>query len=108
MSLKIRIDLLFGLLLFLGLATDIGRMVATARSRVEAEGQAMTRISRDFAATALANLQGAADPEAGMRQFVERLGALRHVRIAFAADGRNEALLQMAPDSDRLSAPRWL
>ncbi len=83
-SLKVRLDLLFGLLLFLGLAADIGRMVSDAGPRVRAEGEAMTRISRDFVIAALVNLNGVPDPEAKLPQLISSLGALRHIRISYA------------------------
>ena len=48
MSLKLRIDILIGALLFFGLAADIGRMIVAAGSRVRIESESMTRITRDF------------------------------------------------------------
>ena len=107
MSLKLRIDILFGLLLFLGLAADIGRMALDARSRVQAENDGMTRITRDFVSASLANLPAGADAEARLSQLARSLGELRHVRILFARDSAAAASALLAPDASRLTAPRW-
>ena len=39
MSLKLRIDILIGVLLFFGLAADIGRMIVAAGARVRIESE---------------------------------------------------------------------
>lgn len=107
MSLKVRIDLLFGLLLLLGLAADIGHMALNARARVQAEGAAMTRVTRDFVEAALASFHGAPDPEDGLRQLVRNLDSLRHVRIAFVRNPGDAAAAALAPDEARREAPKW-
>ena len=107
MSLKVRIDLLFGLLLFLGLAADIGHMALNARARVQAEGAAMTRVTRDFVEAALVSFHGAPDPEESLRQLVRNLDSLRHVRIAFVRNGAEAANAALAPDEARREAPSW-
>lgn len=107
MSLKVRIDLLFGLILFLGLAADIGRMAFNARARVEAEGAAMTRVTRDFVEAALTSLRGAPDPEESLRQLAHSLDSLRHVRIAFVHDPAAAAAAALIPDESRREAPAW-
>lgn len=107
MSLKLRIDLLIGLLLFLGLAADIGRMVVAAGSRVQVESDGMMRISRDFISASLGNLPAGANEDESLRQLATNLGALRHVRIMFAKDARAVAAAQLAPDQSRLTAPEW-
>ncbi|MGO9390720.1 ATP-binding protein [Rhodoblastus sp.] len=107
LSLKARIDLLFGLLLFLGLAADIGRMIAEARPRVQVEDEAMTRLARDFVVAALANLQESPDPERGLTQTLASLGPLRHVRIGFAGDAAKAAAGFVGGQSDRGRAPDW-
>jgi two-component system, NarL family, sensor histidine kinase UhpB len=107
LSLKVRIDLLFGLLLFFGLAADLGRMIAEAGPRVRAEDGAMTHISRDFAAAALASLKDSPDPEAGLRQMLASLGPLRHVRIGFAKSGEATPVALPASEPGRDRAPDW-
>ncbi|MDI9849260.1 sensor histidine kinase [Rhodoblastus sp. 17X3] len=107
MSLKVRIDLLFGLLLFLGLAADIGRMALNARARVQAEGEAMTRVTRDFVEAALVNFHGAADPEDALRQLARSLDSLRHIRIALVRDPADAMAAVMVPDESRRQSPVW-
>jgi two-component system, NarL family, sensor histidine kinase UhpB len=107
MSLKVRIDLLFGLLLFLGLAADIGRMAINARTRVQAEGEAMTRVTRDFIEAAMVNFHGAADPEASLRHLTRSLDTLRHIRIALVANPAEAAAAALAPDQARNQSPVW-
>src|SRR3569623_522731 len=48
LSLRGRINLLLALLLALGLAVNIGRQVAEACPRVQAEDQSVIRLSREF------------------------------------------------------------
>ncbi len=106
LSLKARIDILFGLVLFLGLAADLGRLIADARPRVQAEDEAMTRISRDFAEAALANLRDLPDPEQGLRQTLAGLDHLRHVRIGFLKNGDDvSAAFSGTGTGER--APEW-
>ncbi len=107
MSLKLRIDLLFGLLLLFGLAADIGRMTFAARDRVQAEAEATSRMARDFALAALANLQGAPEAPAKFQALIAGLESQRHVRIAFSPDGQAAAAATLAPDVARLKAPLW-
>jgi two-component system sensor histidine kinase UhpB len=107
MSLKIRIVLLFALLLFLGLAADIGRMAINARTRIQAESAATTRVTRDFVEAALANFQGSRDPEGDLRQLAHSLDSLRHVRVAFVRDPAGAAMAALTPDNTRLTAPDW-
>jgi two-component system sensor histidine kinase UhpB len=106
MSLKVRIDLLFGLLLFLGLAADIGRMALNARARVQAEGEAMTRVTRDFVEAAMVNFHGAADPEGALRQLTLSLDSLRHIRIALVRDPADAVAAVLVPD-ERSHSPVW-
>ncbi len=107
MSLKVRIDLLFGLLLLLGLAADIGHMALNARARVQAEGAAMTRVTRDFVEAALVGFHGSPDPEDSLRQLVRSLDSLRHVRIAVVHNAADAAAAALAPDEARREAPAW-
>jgi two-component system sensor histidine kinase UhpB len=107
MSLKIRIDLLFGLLLLFGLAADIGRMAINARARVQAESAAMTRVTRGFVEAALANDHGAADPRASLVKLASSLDSLRHVRVVFVEDAARGAVAARAVDDARRQSPAW-
>jgi len=107
MSLKLRIDLLIGLLLFLGLAADMARMVVGAGSRVRIESESMTRITRDFIVSSLASLPNDASVDDKLGKLAANLSELRHIRVTFSTDPRAAAAAQMAPDQSRLSAPEW-
>jgi two-component system sensor histidine kinase UhpB len=107
MSLKLRIDLLFGLLLFLGMAADIGRMVIDGRSRVQAEGAAMTRVTRDFVDAALESLPASPDPQEALHRLTKSLDALRHVRVAFVRSYDPKAAALFLSDDSRREAPGW-
>jgi two-component system sensor histidine kinase UhpB len=73
---------------------------------VQAEDEAMTRISRDFAEAALANLMDSPDPEQGLRQTLASLGHLRHVRIGFLGAGEDDSTALPAAEP-RERAPDW-
>jgi len=107
MSLKLRIDLLIGLLLFLGLAADVARMVVGAGARVRIESDSMTRITREFITSSLASLPDDASAEKKLAQLAANLTALRHIRVTFSADPRAAVAAQLTPDSRRLIAPEW-
>jgi two-component system sensor histidine kinase UhpB len=106
-SLKVRIDLLFGLLLFFGLAADLGRMIADARPRVHAESETMTRLSRDFVQAALTSLHDSPDPDARLRQMLGSLGPLRHVRIGFSESNDAAAAMLSVAEANARAAPDW-
>jgi two-component system sensor histidine kinase UhpB len=107
MSLKIRIDLLFGLLLLIGFTADIGRMTINARARAQAEEEAMTRVTRHFVETALANFHGANNPEESLRRLTQSLDSLRHIRIALVRDPAQVANAALTPDETRRNSPAW-
>ena len=56
LSLRGRINLLLALLLALGLAVNIGRQVAEAGPRVQAEDQSVIRLAREFIEMIVAGL----------------------------------------------------
>ena len=81
LSLRARINLLLALVLTLGLATNIARLVLEAGPRVQAEDQSVIRLAREFIDTIVAGLNEAPDPEARLNQIVHDLNRLRHVSI---------------------------
>ncbi|WP_298352494.1 ATP-binding protein [Rhodoblastus sp.] len=107
MSLKSRIILLFAFLLFLGIAGDIAHMTLNARNRVEAEGDAMNRVTKDFISTALANMRESADADENIVRIVRSLGSLRHVEVAFARNIDGPPASLFAPEPHRGAAPAW-
>src|SRR5712672_2847406 len=81
LSLRARINLLLALMLSLGLAINIARLVLEAAPRVQAEDQSVIRLAREFIETIVAGLNEAPDPAARLDQIVQDLNRLRHVSI---------------------------
>src|SRR5215510_7016278 len=81
LSLRGRINLLLALVLALGLAINVARLLLEAAPRVQAEDQSVTRLAREFVETIVAGLNEAPNPDARLDQIVEDLKRLRHVRI---------------------------
>jgi len=80
-SLRARINLLLALVLTLGLAANIARLVLEAGPRVQAEDQSVVRLAREFIDTIVTELNEAPDAEARLNQIVHDLNRLRHVSI---------------------------
>ena len=80
-SLRTRINLLLALVLALGLAANIARLVLEAGPRVQAEDQSVVRLAREFIATIVTGLNEAPDAEARLNRIVDDLNRLRHVSI---------------------------
>ncbi len=91
LSLRGRINLLLALLLALGLAVNIGRQVAEAGPRVQAEDQSVIRLAREFIEMIVADLNEAPDPDARLDQIARDLSRLRHVSIALRGSRREPA-----------------
>src|SRR5579863_1913046 len=95
LSLRFRINLLLALVLTLGLAVNIARLVLDAGPRVQAEDQSVTRLAREFVETIVGGLNEAANPEARLSQIIGDLRRLRHVSIT-----RRDAAAAPADDRD--------
>src|ERR1043165_7393419 len=95
-SLRARINLLLALVLTIGLAINVARLVLEAGPRVQAEDQSVIRLAREFIDTIVAGLNEAPDPEARLNQIVHSLKRLRHVSIT-----RQGAAASGSPDIDR-------
>ena len=80
-SLRARINLLLALVLTLGLAVNIARLVLEAGPRVQAEDQSVIRLAREFIETIVTGLNEAPDAEVRLNQIVHDLNRLRHVSI---------------------------
>ncbi|WP_454631334.1 histidine kinase [Bradyrhizobium cenepequi] len=109
LSLRGRINLLLALVLALGLAINIARLVVEAGPRVQAEDQSVIRLAREFVTTIVAGLNEAPDPDARLDQIVRDLSRLRHVSVtrqdgAKAKSGKDEATDD--PEEGR-SPPAW-
>ncbi|WP_219678762.1 histidine kinase [Bradyrhizobium canariense] len=108
LSLRGRINLLLALLLALGLAVNIGRQVAEAGPRVQAEDQSVIRLAREFIEMIVADLNEAPDPDARLNQIARDLSRLRHVSIALR-DEAGSPLTQPRTDvdDDTRAPPAW-
>lgn len=109
LSLRARINLLVALVLALGLAVNIARLVLEAAPRVQAEDQSVVRLAREFIETIVAGLNEAPDPEARLNQIVQDLNRLRHVSITRqndTAEPAGRADSTAGNDASR-SPPAW-
>lgn len=86
LSLRARINLLLALVLTLGLAINIARLVLEAGPRVQAEDQSVIRLAREFIETMVTGLNEAPDPDARLNQIVQDLERLRHVSITWQGE----------------------
>jgi two-component system sensor histidine kinase UhpB len=109
LSLRARINLLFALVLTLGLAINIARLVLEAAPRVQAEDQSVVRLAREFIETIVAGLNEAPDPDARLNQVVRDLSRLRHVSITRQGDAGKiaHAADQSEDNDDPRSPPAW-
>jgi two-component system sensor histidine kinase UhpB len=106
LSLRGRINLLLALVLALGLAVNVMRLVWEAAPRVQAEDQSVTRLAREFVETIVTGLNEASDPEARLDQIIQDLKRLRHVSITRQEDEGTTPLANEEPDDVR-SVPAW-
>jgi two-component system, NarL family, sensor histidine kinase UhpB len=111
LSLRARLNLLLALVLALGLAINIGRLLLEAAPRVQAEDQSVVRLAREFVQTLVAELNESADPDARLDQIVTRLAELRHVSITRSAKTAGAANAAAPPHQDTVESvgivPGW-
>jgi two-component system sensor histidine kinase UhpB len=109
LSLRARINLLLALVLTLGLAINIARLVLEAAPRVQAEDQSVIRLAREFVETIVAGLDEAPDPDARLNQIVHDLNRLRHVSITRQGDAVDGSGRTDRSDNtdDARSPPAW-
>lgn len=106
LTLRSRINLLMALVLTLGLAVNVTRLVLEGGPRVQAEDQSVTRLAREFVETIVATLSEAPNPEQRLDQIVEDLKRLRHVSITWQADTGIPADTRQV-EEDTGSVPGW-
>ena len=109
-SLRMRLNLLFALVLVLGLAINIGRLVLEAGPRIQAEDNSVIRLAREFIDASIADLKSSPDPEAKLEGLVDGLQKLRHVSVTRARDGASTAMEPngaAATDSRFDAPPEW-
>ena len=109
LSLRARINLLLALVLTLGLAVNVARLVLEAGPRVQAEDQSVIRLAREFIDTIVAGLDEAPDPEARLNRIVHELNRLRHVSITRQGEAVERSGTTANPDdnADARSPPAW-
>jgi two-component system sensor histidine kinase UhpB len=100
LSLRARINLLLALVLTLGLAINVARLVLEAAPRVQAEDQSVIRLAREFIETLVAGLNETPDPDARLGQIVQDLSRLRHVSITRQNDAVEAERLTNGRSSD--------
>jgi two-component system sensor histidine kinase UhpB len=107
LSLRYRLNLLLALVLLLGLAVNIARLVLEAAPRVQAEDQSVLRLAREFVGTLVADLNETPDPDARLSRIVQDLNQLRHVSITRQDDGVEAVANNTRGDDDPYSVPAW-
>jgi two-component system sensor histidine kinase UhpB len=109
LSLRARINLLLALVLALGLAANIARLVLEAGPRVRAEDQSVIRLAREFIDTIVAGLNETPDAEVRLNQIVHDLNRLRHVSITRQGEAVERLRAGASPDdnADARSPPAW-
>ena len=109
LSLRARINLLLALVLTLGLAINVARLVLEAGPRVQAEDQSVVRLAREFIDTIVAGLNEVPDPEARLNEIVHDLHRLRHVSITRQGEAVERFGMVDNPDDDAntRSPPAW-
>lgn len=84
LSLRARLNTILALVLMLGLAINIARLLLEAGPRVQAEDQSVVRLARGFIETLVVGLDETPDPEARLNRIIEDFNRLRHVSITRA------------------------
>jgi two-component system sensor histidine kinase UhpB len=106
LSLRARLNTLLALVLMLGLAINITRLVLEAGPRVQAEDQSVIRLAREFIETLVVSLNETADPDARLSRIIQDLNRLRHVSITRLQDA-SEVKPPAADDREPSSVPAW-
>src|SRR6266700_2642042 len=110
LSLRARLNMLLALILALGLAINIARLVLEAAPRVKAEDQSVIRLAHEFLETLVAGLNETPDPAARLDQIVQDLNRLRHVSITRQDDAVETRPLttdRSGADREPRSLPAW-
>jgi two-component system, NarL family, sensor histidine kinase UhpB len=111
LSLRARLNTLLALILLLGLAINVTRLVLEAGPRVQAEDQSVIRLAREFIETLVVSLNETPDPDARLTKVIQDLNRLRHVSITRGQDAA-EAKPSVATaldddDGEPSSVPAW-
>src|SRR5882757_4951206 len=101
LSLRARLNTILALVLMLGLAINIARLLLEAGPRVQAEDQSVVRLARGFIETLVVGLDETPDPDARLNRIIEDFNRLRHVSIT----RENQAVVAKAGTDD--GPPAW-
>jgi two-component system, NarL family, sensor histidine kinase UhpB len=110
LSLRARLNTLLALVLMLGLAINITRLVLEAGPRVQAEDQSVIRLAREFIETLVVSLNETADPDARLSRIIQDLNRLRHVSITRQQDAseiKPAVADDRGDDREPPSVPAW-
>jgi two-component system sensor histidine kinase UhpB len=110
LSLRARLNTLLALVLMLGLAINITRLVLEAGPRVQAEDQSVIRLAREFIETLVVSLNETADPDARLSRIIQDLNRIRHVSITRqenASEIRPAVADHRVDDREPPSVPAW-
>jgi two-component system sensor histidine kinase UhpB len=110
LSLRSRLSVLLALVLTLGLAVNIARLVLAAAPRVQAEDQSVIRLAREFIETLVAGLNETPDADAKLDRIVRDLNRLRHISITRQNDAAEPAPLtnnRSGDDNEIRPLPAW-
>lgn len=108
LSLRARLNTILALILTLGLAVNIARLILEAGPRVQAEDRSVIRLAREFIETLVEGINETPDPDARLGQIIGDLNRLRHVSIT-----RQEDAIGAKPtaaggaDGEPSSVPAW-
>jgi two-component system sensor histidine kinase UhpB len=106
LSLRARLNTILAIVLMLGLAINIARLLLEAGPRVQAEDQSVIRLARGFVETLVAGLNESPDPEARLNRIIEDFNQLRHVSITREIAGK-AASAPSTVDDGASGPPAW-
>src|ERR1700681_4139089 len=110
LSLRARLNTLLALVLMLGLAINIARLLVEAGPRVQAEDQSVLRLAREFVETLAIGLNDTPDPEARLNRIIEDINRLRHVSITRETAAAKATTAPARPtdaDDEKHAPPAW-
>jgi two-component system sensor histidine kinase UhpB len=109
LSLRARLNTILALVLMLGLAINIARLVLEAGPRVQAEDQSVVRLARGFIETLVPGLNETPDPDARLNRIIEDFNRLRHVSITRANQAAEANAISSRSEADDRSngPPAW-
>lgn len=90
MSIYVRLNTVIAALLILALAALVMVLLVEARPRILDENASMMSLTQEYVEASRAGILASADPEASLRQLVERLKSIRHIEVFLVPPGTAE------------------